>query len=156
MSKAISLALMYLSALPLAAQEHADHAAPPPAAQPAAPSQQGSPTHDMRAHMQAMHEQMERIHAAQDPEERQRLMSEHMQSMQESMGMMGRMGQSAPAESPRGQSQCAQGDMPCRMQEMQTQHGMMQERMSTMHQLMEQMVEHMRAAEGSRSGGRRR
>lgn len=42
----------------------------------------------MQAKMRAMQEQMARIQSTEDPEERQRLIWEHMQSMQKTMGMM--------------------------------------------------------------------
>jgi hypothetical protein len=41
--------------------------------------------------MQRMHEQMKQIQAATDPKERQRLLEEHMKTMQEAMPMMTRM-----------------------------------------------------------------
>jgi TolA-binding protein len=45
----------------------------------------------MEARMQHMQEQMERIRGTEDAQERQRLMHEHMESMQQSMTMMRRM-----------------------------------------------------------------
>src|SRR5215213_7241981 len=41
--------------------------------------------------MKRMQEQMAQIHGSTDPKERQRLMGEHMKTMQESMGKMGGM-----------------------------------------------------------------
>jgi hypothetical protein len=41
--------------------------------------------------MQRMHEQMKQIQAASDPKERQRLVEEHMKTMQEAMPMMAGM-----------------------------------------------------------------
>ena len=135
------------SAPPAAHSEHEQHAAPP--GEPAA-----SDDHSMAAmheHMREMREQMARIQATQDPEERQRLMHEHMQSMQQHMQMMGSMGARQEAASP---SRCAEGDAPCRMDEMRAANGMMQQRMrmmedwlDSMQQLMQQMMEHERADE---------
>jgi hypothetical protein len=157
MSQPALLVLACALALPLAAQEHSEHAAPGQSAQPAQPAEQpGQQSHDMHARMQAMHEQMARIHATQDAEERERLMHEHMQAMHESMGMMARMGQEPGNQGSSGQSRCAQGDMPCRLQEMQRQHGMLQQRMGAMQGLMEQMMEHLREAESDNRRERRR
>jgi len=162
MRTVLLVALWCAAALPLAAQR-----APQGAAEQhshdqqagAAATEQAAPAAGMQGmheHMQLMREQMARVHAAQDPEERQRLMHEHMQSMQEHMAMMGRMAAN-PAEGAPGTTRCAQGDMPCRMGELQTQHGMMQQRMQDMQQLMEQMMQHLseRAADDER-GARRR
>ena len=163
MRRGFLIALLCTSALPLAAQraeqgaaeQHAGHGqhAGAAATEQAAPAA-GMP--GMHEHMQLMREQMARIHAAQDPEERQRLMHEHMQSMQQHMTMMGRMATSAGESAPRA-APCAQGDMPCRMGELQTQHGVMQQRMQEMQQLIEQMMQHLseRAADDER-GARRR
>jgi hypothetical protein len=135
--------------------EHEQHAQ---AAGETAPN--GQSTAAMHEHMQAMREQMARIHAAQDTEERQRLMHEHMQSMQQHMQMMGRMGQE-PDAAP-GTSRCTEGDMACRMQEMQAQNGMMQQRMRTMQdrmesmqQLMREMMDHLRENEAQDTDDRR-
>jgi hypothetical protein len=127
--------------------EHEQHAQVSAETAPGGPSMAG-----MHEHMQAMQEQMARIHAATDPAARQRLMHEHMQSMQQHMQMMGRMGQE-PDAAP-GTSRCTEGDMVCRMQEMQAQNGMMQQRMRTMQdrmesmqQLMREMMDHLRENE---------
>jgi hypothetical protein len=57
------------------------------------PTPQTEQMQQMQTRMQAMREQMARIHATDDPEERQRLMQEHMRTMHEEMTMMGqRMG----------------------------------------------------------------
>ena len=103
----------------------------------------------MQSHMQAMHEQMARIHATTDPEERQRLMQEHMQTMHEGMAMMGQMMQGPMAQ---GQArQCAQGDTQCLMDQMQMQQQMMGQSMGMMQQMMEQMMERMMQTQGSQT-----
>lgn len=98
-------------------------------------------TEQMQTRMQAMREQMARIHATEDPEERQRLMQEHMRSMHEGMMMMGRMMGGPGAQEP--MRQCQEGDTECRMSQMQMQQQMMGQRMGMMQQMMEQMMEQM-------------
>ena len=46
----------------------------------------------MQEQMKRMQDQMDRIHKTTDPKARQKLMQEHMQTMQEGMKMMGGMG----------------------------------------------------------------
>jgi hypothetical protein len=94
----------------------------------------------MQSRMQAMREQMARIHATADPEERQRLMQQHMQSMHEGMMTMNEMMRGA---TPGQERECQQTDTECRMNQMQTQQQMMGQRMGMMQQMMEQMVERM-------------
>jgi lauroyl/myristoyl acyltransferase len=105
----------------------------------------------MQEHMRQMHEQMARIQGADDPAERQRLMHEHMQSMQQQMRMMG--GMHAAQQGPSA-SRCAEGDAPCRMEEMRTENGMMRQRMQmmedrleAMQELMRQMMDHIEEAQ---------
>ena len=113
------------------------------AAQPAIesqPSAQASPGMlQMQGQMQEMQALMERIHATPDPQERHRLMSAHMQSMQQGMTMMSQMmrGQGDAPVQPR---ECAQGDTECRMQRMQGQQQLMNQRMSMMQMMMAQMM----------------
>jgi hypothetical protein len=57
-----------------------------------AASRPGMGTMGMEKRMAQMQEQMERIRKTADPKERQKLMQEHMQSMQEGMKMMRGMG----------------------------------------------------------------
>ena len=45
----------------------------------------------MQGRMEGVRQQMERIHATDAPEERQRLMRAHMESMYQGMQMMGQM-----------------------------------------------------------------
>ena len=116
------------------------YAQPPSQGQTATPPQ-------MQARMQAMREQMERIQATKDPEERERLMHEHMQTMQQNMTMMGEMMRAPIAGNSGGPGNqarpCAQSDTECRMGQMQMQQGMMGERMNMMQQMMQQMMAHM-------------
>jgi hypothetical protein len=107
-------------------------------------------TEQMQARMQGMRALMEQIQATEDPEERRRLMQEHMQSMRENMMTMGqmmggRMGQgrgpgAGPGVGGAPMRQCQQDDAQCRMDQMQLQQSMMGERMAMMQQMMEQMM----------------
>jgi hypothetical protein len=82
-----TFAILAISALAAGCATGADgtHEHPAQAAKPAAL--------DMQNHMKLMQAQMSQISAATDPKERERLMNEHMKTMQESMtkmqGMMG-------------------------------------------------------------------
>ena len=106
----------------------------------------------MQSRMSAMNETMARIHAAEEPAERQRLMQEHMRSMQQGMATMGRMMTGAMPEAGSGtETRCAVDDMRCRMDEMQAQHGAMAGRMAMMQQMMQQMTEHMMRHESAPS-----
>ena len=68
-------------------QDHASHHPPgATAAGPAAPT-----PGQMDAMMQSMQEMHDRMMAAKTPEDRSRLMQEHMKLMQDNMAMMGRM-----------------------------------------------------------------
>ena len=129
--------------------EHEQHVVP--AAETPA-TQQSMPA--MQEHMRAMREQMARIQATEDPAERQRLMHEHMQSMQQTMHMMGSM----HAQQQRGSGgRCAETDAPCRMDQMQAENAMMRQRMGTMEdrmqsmqQLMREMMDHLGEAQSPR------
>jgi len=77
--------------------------------------------------MQKMQDEMRRIRGTTDPVERQRLMDEHMKSMQQIMPMMSGM--------PGMGRGSGQGSPDQRMQ-------MMEMRMDMMHKMMEQMLQH--------------
>ena len=104
--------IVALSLLPLVA------AAQAPAEQNQGETATAPEMQQMHSQMQTMREQMARIHATEDPKERQHLMQEHMRTMHEGMtmtgGMMGPMAQ-GPAQ------QCQQDDTECRMDQMQMQ-----------------------------------
>jgi hypothetical protein len=147
MSKISVFITICLASLPLLAQtsgEGADKGAPP--------MPQTQQTQQMQARMQAMHAQMALIQATKDPAERQRLMQEHMQTMHESMTMMGGM-MSGPMGQGGGAAQrmqqCAQDDTNCRMERMQNQQQMMGQRMNMMQQMMEQMMGQMMESQSS-------
>jgi hypothetical protein len=122
-------------------EQHEQHASPAPEGQSGGDSMAA-----MHGHMLEMRQQMARIQAAEDPAERERLMHEHMQSMQQHMRMMGSMSAERPAGRANG---CAEGDAACRMDELRAENGMMRQRMrmledrvESMHDLMQQMLDH--------------
>jgi hypothetical protein len=97
----------------------------------------------MQGQMQAMRDMMARIHAEQDPAERERLMQQHMQSMHSGMAMMGQMMRGSGPGEDGGARPCAEGDTRCEMDRLQMGQGAMNERMGMMQQMMTQMMEHM-------------
>jgi hypothetical protein len=124
---------LIIALLPLAA------IAQPPAEPGTGDAEAHRQMEQMQGHMNAMREQMARIHATQDPEERQRLMHEHMQSMHEGMAMMGKMmGPMGQGEAPPA---CPAGDTECRMDRMEMQQQVMGQRMGMMQQMMQQMMD---------------
>lgn len=64
------------------AHDHSGQAAKPPAAP------QGMSMDGMHEHMKKMREQMAQIRAAADPKEKERLVNEHLKTMEESMSRM--------------------------------------------------------------------
>ncbi len=105
----------------------------------------------MHEHMQTMRQQMEKIHASEDPEERKRLMHEHMQSMRSAMTMMGKMSGSMMQSEQMGgpgmnhghQAQrCKEDTDQCKqMNEMVDRQRHMEQRVSMMQMMMQQMME---------------
>ena len=166
---ALPIFLASLLAVPVAqAADEEDHSAHHPDAgqQQAAPAQgdkaAGMNMEKMQEKMKKMQEQMEKIHAATDPAERRKLMKEHMQSMQEGMKMMGRMGggmkggdmmakakkdQDGPMmEDGGGDKGGMMGGM------MMKKHKKMEDRMDMMQMMMEQMIEHEKAEQDTELG----
>ena len=131
--------------LPVTAQEHSE-------ANASVDQQAPMMMPKMHEHMQAMHEQMEKIHATDDAEERKRLMHEHMQSMRSAMAMMGEMdppmmqqdheaGDGAGHQ--HGMSKCTDDSAQCaQMNAMADRQGNMMQRMEMMQMMMGQMMEH--------------
>jgi hypothetical protein len=121
--------------------EHAAHTPAGDASTAAAMPMQGM--QPMQQNMQMMREQMAKIHAAQDPAERKRLMSEHQHAMQEQMRMMhGMMGGQMKGQMMGGKGSEKDGMM---SHDMMQHHQMMMGRMDMMQSMMEQMMEHMAA-----------
>ena len=97
----------------------------------------------MDAQMKKMREMHEKMAAAKTPEERNKLMAEHMKTMQDGMQMMGGMG--GMAGSGMGDMKGMPGmggtpaDMPARQQ-------MMEKHMEMMQSMMQMMMDRMPAA----------
>jgi hypothetical protein len=86
----VALSLSSLAAIAFADDAHHpdEKAQPaPPQAAPKAP-RDAMEMSSMQANMKRMQEQMAQIRASSDPKERERLMDEHMKTMQESMSKM--------------------------------------------------------------------
>lgn len=148
----IFLACLFAVPLVQAADEE-DHAAH----HPGADQSQATPAQDdkaamkmdkMQEKMKTMQEQMGKIHAAKDPQERKKLMKEHMQSMQEGMKMMGGMGAGmrggdmmAKARKDQAESITDVGDG-MEMCMMMKKHKSVEARLDIMQMMMEQMMEH--------------
>lgn len=148
----IFLACLFAVPLVQAADEE-DHAAH----HPGADQSQATPAQDdkaamkmdkMQEKMKTMQEQMGKIHAAKDPQERKKLMKEHMQSMQEGMKMMGGMGAGmrggdmmAKARKDQAESMTDVGDG-MEMCMMMKKHKSVEARLDIMQMMMEQMMEH--------------
>ena len=98
----------------------------------------------MQAQIAAMRALMMQMRNTQDPAERQRLLREHMQSMQQGMTMMGHM--MMPGAGPT--AQCAENDEQCRLREMSAHTMMLEQRLSMMQQMMEQLMGQLQAQQG--------
>ena len=88
---------------------------------PAAFGQDAKPASDMREEMKAMQGQMDKIRQTTEPQERQKLMQEHMRAMQagmETMRGMGKHGMSGGDAKMEGRA-----DMMQMMMEQMMQHG---------------------------------
>ena len=86
----------------------------------------------MDAQMKKMREMHGKMAAATTPEERNKLMAEHMKTMQDGMQMMGGMG---------GMAGTGMGDM----KDMPAHHQMMDKRMAMMESMMQMMMDRMPA-----------
>jgi len=165
----LSIFLASVLAIPIAqAADEDDHSAH----HPDADQQQAAPAPDdkaagmamgkMRENMKKIQEQMQKINATTDPAERRKLMKEHMQSMQEGMKMMGRMGggmkdgdMMAKAKKDQGGSMMddSGGDKGGMMGGMMMKkHKKMEDRMDMMQMMMEQMIEHEKAEQDMELG----
>ncbi len=91
-------------------------------------------TAPMDAQMKAMREMHDKMMSAKTPEERNKLMAEHMKVMQDGMAMMG--GMSGSAMGGMKGMQGVSGDMSAH-------HPMMEKRMEMMHSMMQMMMDRM-------------
>jgi hypothetical protein len=97
----------------------------------------------MQEKMKAMQVQMDKIGKTTDPEERQKLMLEHTQAMQENMKMMRGMGGPMMMGAGGDGSPMKGGKMGGMMEgDMMQRHAMMEKRMDMMQMMMEQMMQH--------------
>lgn len=148
-----TIAAMLGIALPVAAAPPDDaHHAQPQASAPQGVSSQH--WQQMQGYMSAMRTQMSELHQATEPKERERLLHEHMQTMQSMMGLMqslggGMMGQMKDGHmhGHMGAGQTGAGQLGGDMMQMQNRMDMMQ---MMMQQMMEQMQGQMGIAGGSR------
>ncbi|MHC6052202.1 hypothetical protein ACYT84_10640 [Ralstonia solanacearum] len=127
---------------------------PDEASQPAAASQKKAPAvptsgdaekrfEQARQQMKNMLAQMDKIHQTKDPKERQRLMTEHMQAMQDTMQTMRSMGGPMMMDMMGGQGMGAGGSGPMMGgsgMPMDQRMNMMENRMDMMQMMMEQML----------------
>ncbi|WP_407511113.1 hypothetical protein [Ralstonia sp. GP101] len=93
--------------------------------------------------MKKMQAQMDKIHQTKDPKERQRLMAEHMQAMQDTMQTMHGMGGPMMMDMMGGQGMGAGGAAPMMGgsgMPMEQRMNMMENRMDMMQMMMDQML----------------
>jgi hypothetical protein len=128
MEDLMKTALKLITAILLTGALSAAHAQVP-AAPPASPSPQAMPhgpmmggTQDIQAAMKKMQDEMAKIRSTSDLAERQKLLTQHMSTMQEAMGAMMNMGSPSTGNEPR--------------------LGMMEQRMGMMQMMMQQMMQH--------------
>ena len=93
----------------------------------------------MDAQMKKMREMHEKMAAAKTPEERNKLMAEHMKTMQDGMQMMGGMSAMSGMSGMDGMK--SMGDM----KDMPAHHQMMDKRMAMMESMMQMMMDRMPA-----------
>ena len=120
------------SSSPPSAAEHATH-------HPEA--RESAPLAAMEPRMKAMREMHERMMNAKTPEERNAMMADHMQAMQDGMRMMKGMGGMGAMPDPKGMP----GDMARRQQ-------MLEQRMDMMQMMMEMMMDRMPVVPAKPSG----
>lgn len=92
----------------------------------------------MMDNMNKMQEQMQQIMRTQDPTERERLLKDHMQAMQQQMKMMSGM---------MGRGMMMGGDKPVNRMPPEKRMQMMEQRMDMMQKMMEQMLQQMQVTQ---------
>ena len=103
----------------------------------------------MDAQMKKMREMHEKMAAAKTPEDRNKLMAEHMKTMQDGMKMMEGMGGAGMSGKSGMDGMKGMGDMkgmPGMSGEMGAHHQMMDKRMAMMESMMQMMMDRMPAA----------
>jgi hypothetical protein len=135
------LALMVSPAIANDEHQHDQKSAPaaeagPQVEKPAADSKSMA----MMDAMKKMQEQMEKLRTSNDPKEREKLLMEHMQTMQDAMGSMRGMGggmMAGPAGGGPGQGDMRGGQ------------ANLEQRMDMMQMMMEKMMQHQKTLEGT-------
>jgi len=145
---ALALVIASFSATAQTAAEHEQHhpgaTAPTTAASPVNPEQQASA---MDRHLQAMRDMNRRMAEGKTPQERQALMAEHRQVMQDSMKLMGQMQAMPKAGMGAMGGAGTQGGMgPQMMGQMMQRHALMEKRMEMMESMMQMMIDQMGAS----------
>jgi periplasmic protein CpxP/Spy len=163
----LSMGFACLLAMPLAqAADEQDHEAHHPADAQVqdAPAPEGRGDGDreppMRERMKKMQEQMREIHSTSDPEERKKLMQDHMQSMLEATRHMDSAGaDGGKAREGKSMGDCKEGGEDAKEKDGMMKGGMMMKRhkkvearLDMLQKMMEQMLEHERAEEEMESG----
>lgn len=99
----------------------------------------------MQERMKEMQSQMERVYKTKDPDERRKLMLEHMESMNQGMKMMRGMGGGMMMGMMGGKSGgmgSMMGDGGKPVMDPKQRQDMMEKRIDMMHMMMEQMMQH--------------
>lgn len=148
MNKTLLTTAMIVLAMPMTSSYAVDAHHPGKQAQGLSmPAQQGGGmmTEKMQAHMKKMMQQMDEIRDTGDPDKRDKLIEEHMKSMQEGMEMMRGMGGGMMMGAMGGNQKDGQmgGDMPMRMDRME-------QRVDMMQMMMDQMMQSQKEAENTR------
>ena len=127
-----AIAASIVLAMPVFAEESHHPTAQPGAGQPAQARPDGKTVQKMQDNLGRIRTQLERLAKAKTAEERQKLMDEHMQTMQENMGMARGM-QSGMMGCPmmQGQGKASPDDMMSKRMEM------MEKRMDMMQMMMQ-------------------
>jgi hypothetical protein len=98
-------------------------------------------TQDIQAAMKKMQEEMAKIHSTSNSAERQKLLTEHMSTMQETMGAMMNMGGPGTGMMPSGGMMAGPSAAPA-PSEVPGRMGMMEQRIGMMQMMMQQMMQH--------------
>jgi hypothetical protein len=96
---------------------------------------------EMQANMQIMQQQMQKLRATTDPEERQKLQQEHLQTMQANMSLMRGMGGPMMMGGGHQGGMSMMGGTRGTTGDMTQRHDMMERRMDMLQMMMEQMLQ---------------
>lgn len=144
----VAAAVACALAVPMASAQ--DQTAP---AKPTMDVQMDAQMSQMQANMKDMQAQMAKIHATTNPKERQKLMQAHMQTMRDSMAMMGNMNKPMMMDGgqgggmPMGADKAKPAGKGMMGGDMMKHHQMMEDRMGMMQMMMDQMLQHQQMME---------